>query len=85
MRKLSLANCWHPIATIDEVGAQPLPCKLLGEELVAFRDEASVAVFRDVCVHRGAALSGGRVLLSPVMIADSHTPTRTAGCDAIIR
>lgn len=29
--------------------------------LVAFRDEAGVAVFRDVCVHRGSALSGGRI------------------------
>lgn len=61
MTKLSLANYWHPIATVNEVSEQPLPFKLLGEQLVAFRDEAGVAVFKDFCVHRGTALSGGRI------------------------
>ena len=61
MPELSLANYWHPIATSEEVVEQPAKFKLLGEQLVGFRDHEGVVVFKDLCVHRGTALSGGRI------------------------
>ena len=60
-KKATLANYWHPIARGEDVTDQPKPFRLLGERLVAFRDEQGVAVFKDLCVHRGTALSLGCV------------------------
>ncbi len=57
----TLANYWHPICLSEDVGEQPKPFKLLGERLVAFRDAAGVAVFKDLCIHRGTALSLGSI------------------------
>ena len=59
MAALNLRNYWHPIATSAEVTDKPQQFMLLGEKLVAFRDEKGPAVFMDLCIHRGAALSGG--------------------------
>ena len=61
MNSISMENFWHPIATAAEVGAQPKQFMLLGERIVAYRHDAGVSAFMDVCIHRGAALSGGRV------------------------
>src|SRR2546430_3092786 len=55
----SLKNYWHAIALADEVIEQPRPFTLLGEQLVAFRHPAGVSVFKDLCIHRGTALSLG--------------------------
>ena len=83
MPNLSLTNYWHPIATSEEVVDQPKAFVLLGEPLVAFRDAEGVSVFKDLCIHRGAALSGGRIetagLSAP--ITDGHT---TAAAPAYI-
>ncbi len=57
----SLKNYWHPIALSHEVVEQPRPFTLLGEALVAFRDPQGVAVFKDLCIHRGTALSLGTI------------------------
>ena len=60
-RLAALRACWHPVAYADSVGA-PCATTLLGEPLVLWRDRrGSVHAFRDVCVHRGTALSLGRV------------------------
>ncbi|WP_425349099.1 Rieske 2Fe-2S domain-containing protein [Methylobrevis pamukkalensis] len=32
---------------------------MLGEQVVAFRDDEGVAIFKDLCIHRGAAFSAG--------------------------
>src|SRR5262245_28625285 len=58
---ISMENFWHPIATSNEVTAQPRQFVLLGDKTVAFRDETGVTAFKDLCIHRGAALSGGKV------------------------
>lgn len=58
---LTLENFWHPIATSAEVTDKPKQFKLLGDTVVAFRDEKGVAAFKDLCIHRGAALSNGKV------------------------
>jgi phenylpropionate dioxygenase-like ring-hydroxylating dioxygenase large terminal subunit len=57
----ALTNFWHPVATSDDVIAEPRRFALLDDYLVAFRDENGVAVLRDLCIHRGAALSLGWV------------------------
>ena len=58
---VTLANYWHPIATSDEVVDQPRSFRLLGEQVVAFRDREGVAAFQDLCIHRGTALSLGSI------------------------
>jgi phenylpropionate dioxygenase-like ring-hydroxylating dioxygenase large terminal subunit len=53
---------WHPVASCESVVAQPLAARLLGEDLVLWRDEAgAVHAWPDQCPHRGARLSLGRV------------------------
>jgi vanillate O-demethylase monooxygenase subunit len=45
-----------------DVGAEPRATMLLGEPLVLWRDAGGMMrAFRDLCVHRGTALSLGRV------------------------
>jgi phenylpropionate dioxygenase-like ring-hydroxylating dioxygenase large terminal subunit len=60
-RTVTLANYWHPIARSDEVTHQPRSYRLLGDQLVAFRDRDGVAAFKDLCIHRGTALSLGEI------------------------
>ena len=53
---------WHPVAAVDSVAAQPLAARLLGEDLVLWRDAGGVVhAWPDRCPHRGAKLSLGRV------------------------
>jgi vanillate O-demethylase monooxygenase subunit len=57
-----LRRCWHPVAYAAAVGAEPRAARLLGEDLVVWRDAGGAArAFADLCVHRGTALSLGRV------------------------
>ncbi|RST55467.1 aromatic ring-hydroxylating oxygenase subunit alpha [Variovorax sp. MHTC-1] len=54
---------WHPVALADEVVDAPLAARLLGENLVLWRDAAgAVQAWADRCPHRGAQLSLGRVV-----------------------
>jgi phenylpropionate dioxygenase-like ring-hydroxylating dioxygenase large terminal subunit len=57
----SLASYWHPIGLAADVTEQPRRFMLLGEPIVAFRDEQGVAAFKDLCIHRGTALSLGYI------------------------
>lgn len=61
MSPSALAGFWHPIAVADDITDQPRRITLLDDYVVAFRDESGVAALRDLCIHRGAALSLGRV------------------------
>jgi phenylpropionate dioxygenase-like ring-hydroxylating dioxygenase large terminal subunit len=57
-----LSQFFHPLALSEEVTGQPKRFRLLGEDVVAFRDShGRPAAFKDVCVHRGTALSLGWV------------------------
>jgi phenylpropionate dioxygenase-like ring-hydroxylating dioxygenase large terminal subunit len=60
-RTTTLANYWHPIAHSDDVTEQPTRFELLGEKICAFRTAAGVSAFKDLCIHRGTALSLGWV------------------------
>ncbi len=55
---------WQPAALSEELpaGGAPLPVRLLGEDLVLFRDDAGRPGLLGIhCSHRGADLSFGRV------------------------
>lgn len=53
---------WHPVAMISDVKDAPLGVRLLGEDLVLWRNaQGAVQAFVDRCPHRGAKFSLGRV------------------------
>src|SRR5262249_18210795 len=59
-----LRRYWHPVAMAGELTEeQPTRfVRLLGENLVLFRDKAGrVGLLADQCAHRGASLCEGRV------------------------
>jgi len=57
-----LRRCWHPVGYAHDLGTEPRAATLLDEPLVVWRDASGSAhAFRDVCVHRGTALSLGAV------------------------
>ena len=59
---VALRSYWHPVAYASELaGGGPLPVTLLDEPLVLARIDGKVSAFRDICVHRGTALSLGSV------------------------
>ncbi|MBO9515617.1 MAG: aromatic ring-hydroxylating dioxygenase subunit alpha [Variovorax sp.] len=54
---------WHPVARADDVADMPVAMRLLGEDLVLWRDATgAVHAWADRCPHRGAKLSLGRVI-----------------------
>ena len=59
-----MRSYWQPAALVDELeGARPIrPVKLLGENLVLFRDETGrYGLIDRHCAHRGADLAFGRL------------------------
>jgi phenylpropionate dioxygenase-like ring-hydroxylating dioxygenase large terminal subunit len=57
-----LWNDWHPVARASEIRAGNVrSAKLLGQDLVVWRNRETVSVWQDLCIHRGAKLSGGKV------------------------
>ncbi|MFU0504409.1 aromatic ring-hydroxylating dioxygenase subunit alpha [Pseudaminobacter sp. NGMCC 1.201702] len=57
-----LAGFWYPIAYSSDLGTRPVAVRLLDQRLVAYRAAGQVVVANDVCIHRGAPLSGGRIV-----------------------
>ena len=58
----ALRACWHPVAFSRDLAGQPVRADLLGEPLVLWRgQDRRPRAHSDVCVHRGTALSLGRV------------------------
>jgi phenylpropionate dioxygenase-like ring-hydroxylating dioxygenase large terminal subunit len=56
-----LARFWHPVAFSDQVTDAPVSARLLDIDLVVYRAAQGVVVARDICLHRGARLSLGRI------------------------
>jgi phenylpropionate dioxygenase-like ring-hydroxylating dioxygenase large terminal subunit len=57
-----LWNDWHPIASLDQLERRPLlGVRLLGVDLVVWRAGEQYHAWHDLCMHRGAKLSLGRV------------------------
>lgn len=58
----TLRRYWWPIATSTEVKDKPVTVRVMGEDLVIFRDgSGQVGLIDRVCSHRGASLEYGRV------------------------
>src|ERR1700722_8408262 len=55
----TVRDYWFPIASAYSVESKPKQFKLLGETIVAYRDKDGPVAFKDMCAHRGAALSNG--------------------------
>lgn len=54
---------WHPVALTTDVADAPVAVRLLGHDLVLWRDgSGAVHAWRDQCPHRGARLSLGQVV-----------------------
>jgi len=69
-RLTALRPCWHPVAYAADLGEAPRATDLLGQPLVLGRDSGGAAhAFDDLCVHRGTALSLGRVQGAEVVCA----------------
>ena len=59
----ALRACWHPVGYAREFGDAPRRVRLLGEDVVVWRDSGGAPhALRDLCIHRGTALSLGRVV-----------------------
>jgi phenylpropionate dioxygenase-like ring-hydroxylating dioxygenase large terminal subunit len=57
-----LFNDWHPVARSDALtDGRVTSARLLGEDLVLWRAKGAVMAWRDLCIHRGARLSLGKV------------------------
>jgi vanillate O-demethylase monooxygenase subunit len=62
MSGAALRGVWHPVGYGADLGEAPRSATLLDERIVLWRDAAGAArALRDACVHRGTALSLGRV------------------------
>lgn len=57
-----LRRYWHPIGLAADAGAEPRRVRVLGEDLILFRDgTGKPGLVHPRCVHRGASLYYGRV------------------------
>ncbi len=64
----ALVNDWHAVAFSKEVAdGTLLATRLLGEELVIWRHDGKVQVWKDLCIHRGSQLSKGWVVNGTVV------------------
>ena len=52
---------WLAVAASSTVGEAPYKVQVLGEDIVLWRNSEGLHAFRDLCLHRGTALSLGRV------------------------
>lgn len=57
----AMRRFWHPVAYAADVADRPVRVTLLDEQLVLVRLGGRVRCFRDLCAHRGTALSLGWV------------------------
>ena len=48
---------WHPVAFADDFDDQPMAVRLLDEAIAIARIDGDVVAFKDLCIHRGTALS----------------------------
>jgi nitrite reductase/ring-hydroxylating ferredoxin subunit len=55
-----LRHYWHPFMLASELGELPVPVRLLGEDLVVFRDrQGRLGLLHKHCAHRGVSLEFG--------------------------
>lgn len=57
-----LLNDWHVVARSSDTGTGEVrAARLLGQDIVLWRSNEGLCAWQDLCLHRGARLSGGRV------------------------
>src|SRR5262245_64523186 len=57
-----LRRYWHPIGLVEDAGTTPMPGRVLGEDLILFRDGRGKAGLVEArCWHRGTTLSYCRI------------------------
>jgi phenylpropionate dioxygenase-like ring-hydroxylating dioxygenase large terminal subunit len=57
-----LRRYWHPVGLAGDAGAAPRPVKVLGEELILFRDgQGRPGLVYPRCCHRGTTLYYGKI------------------------
>ncbi|KZR56810.1 aromatic ring-hydroxylating oxygenase subunit alpha [Pseudobacillus badius] len=56
-----LRQDWIVACRSEDIGEKPIQVMLMGERLAIFRNSQGVHAFKDLCIHRGAALSLGEV------------------------
>ncbi|MFC4801381.1 Rieske 2Fe-2S domain-containing protein [Neobacillus sp. GCM10023253] len=56
-----LQEDWLVACRSSDVGEKPIQVILMGERIAVFRTSEGVHAFKDLCIHRGAALSLGEV------------------------
>ena len=55
-----LRRFWHPILLSSQLGSRPLAIRILGEDLVIYRDlSGDIGLLEKHCAHRGASLVFG--------------------------
>jgi len=80
-----LLDFWYPVSFSSELGRRPQRVTALGRELVVWRTRSGrVSVLSDLCVHRGAALSQGRVQGEEIACSYHGWRYRTDGSCAAI-
>ena len=57
-----MRNFWHPVMFSDDLDAGPVQAMLCGEQLAIVRLDGEVRAYKDLCAHRGTALSLGTVV-----------------------
>jgi phenylpropionate dioxygenase-like ring-hydroxylating dioxygenase large terminal subunit len=57
--KLGFADYWYPIVTTGEIKRKPRAVRLMGRDIVLFRDAGKLFALDDRCPHRGVKLSTG--------------------------
>ena len=71
---LGYRNYWYPAIQARKLGKQPLHVKLLGDDVVLFRDLSSRAAYAmaDRCPHRNASLSQGNIFFPGTLSCPYH-------------
>jgi nitrite reductase/ring-hydroxylating ferredoxin subunit len=57
--RLGFRNYWYPAMAAGALGKKPKAVRLLGEDIVVYRDGGQVYALADRCPHRGVKLSPG--------------------------
>jgi phenylpropionate dioxygenase-like ring-hydroxylating dioxygenase large terminal subunit len=84
---LGLREYWYPALPASRVGRKPLFWKMLGDELVLFRnEEGGVGVLSDVCPHRGASLAQGDCFFAGTVTCPYHAAVfdKDGNCKAFL-
>ncbi len=57
-----LRRYWHPVALSTDASGTPKPLRILGEDLILFRDKTGrPGLVHSRCAHRGTSLYYGKV------------------------